>query len=91
MSFIERKGGAHHKATLSWVAWTSERFCKVYEYDPKEFEEWREQWVRSERARQYGLDKAKEPGIARAQRARMMRFRAKVDASRERVLAAGED
>ena len=45
----------------------------------------------SERARQYGLDKAKETGIARAQRARKKWFRAKVDASRERVLAAGEE
>ena len=64
------------------------RFCERYKYSLAEFEGWREQWVRTERARQYGLDKAKEPGLARAHQARERRNRARVAARRERVLAA---
>ncbi|GAB4813248.1 hypothetical protein N2152v2_000294 [Parachlorella kessleri] len=60
-----------------------------YGYSLAEYVGWREQWVGSERARLYGL--AKEPGMARAHRARDKRGRAKVAARREEVLAAGEE
>ncbi|GAB4813253.1 hypothetical protein N2152v2_000299 [Parachlorella kessleri] len=91
VSFMEHKGDTHHKATLTWLAWNDKKFCDKYGYSVTEYEGWREQWVRSERARQYGLDKVKEPGMARAQQARQRRFKAKVAARREEVLAAGED
>ena len=56
------------------------RFCERYKYSLAEFEGWREQWVRTERARQYGLNKAEESGIARAIQARDRRRKAKVAA-----------
>ena len=88
---MEHKGDTHHKATLTWILWSDKRFCEDYGYSLAEFEGWREQWVRSERARQYGLDKAKEPVSVRAQQARDRRLRAKVAARRERMLAASEE
>ena len=54
--------------------------CERYKYSLAEFEGWREQWVRTERARQYGLNKAEESGIARAIQARDRRRKAKVAA-----------
>ena len=89
--FHGAQGDTHHKATLSWVGWSDKRFCEEYGYSLAEFEGWREPWVLSMRARQYGLDKAREPWIARAQQARQRGNRAKVAARRERVLGAGEE
>ncbi|GAB4813232.1 hypothetical protein N2152v2_000278 [Parachlorella kessleri] len=91
LSFMEQKGDVHHKSTLSWVGCSDKQFCAKYQYSAAEFEGWREQWVCSERARQYGLDKAEEPGMARAQQARERRRKAGVAARREKVLAAGEE
>ncbi|GAB4813229.1 hypothetical protein N2152v2_000275 [Parachlorella kessleri] len=90
VSFIENKGDTHHENTLTWVPWGNERFCEVYKYDLDEYEGWREQWMQSKRATQYGLHKAKETGMARALQARKRRFRAKVDARREQLLSDGE-
>ena len=56
-----------------------------------EFEGWGKQWLCSERARQYGLDKATEPPFARAQEARQRRGRAKVAARRQKLLEAREE
>ncbi|GAB4813252.1 hypothetical protein N2152v2_000298 [Parachlorella kessleri] len=91
VSFMEQKGDIYHKATLSWISWSDTRFCERYRYSTEEYEGWREQWVHSERARLYGLDKADVPGMARALQARDRRNRAKVAARREEVLAAGEE
>ncbi|GAB4813249.1 hypothetical protein N2152v2_000295 [Parachlorella kessleri] len=91
VSFMELKGDKHHKDTLTWLVWSDKNFCAKYGYNAAEYGGWREQWVCSERARQYGLDKADEPAFARAQQARQRRLRAKVAARREEVLAADEE
>ena len=88
---MEYKGDTHHMSTLSWLVWRDEVYCTEYGYSLAEFKEWGKQWVRSERARQYGLDKAKEPPFARAQEARQRRCRAKVAARRQKLLEAGDE
>ncbi|GAB4813244.1 hypothetical protein N2152v2_000290 [Parachlorella kessleri] len=91
VSFMEHKGDTHHEATLTWIMRSNKSFCEKFGYSLAEYEGWREQWVRSERARQYGLDKDEEPGIVRAQQARERRRKARVAARREEVLEAGNE
>ena len=91
VSVMEYKGDTHHKSTLTWLVLSDKKFSEKYGYSLAELEEWGKQWVCSERARQYGLDKAKEPGMARAHQARQRRRRAKVAARRQNLLEAGEE
>ena len=88
---MEHKGDTHHMSTLTWVKWSNVKFCTEYGYSVAEFEGWEERWLCSERARQYGLDKATEPGIARAHQARERRRKAKVAARRQKLLEAVEE
>ena len=88
---MEHNRDTQHITTLTWLAWSDEKFCTKYGYSLAEFEGWGKQWVRSERARQYGLDKATEPAFARAHQARQRRGKAKVAARRQKLLEAGDE
>ncbi|GAB4822693.1 hypothetical protein N2152v2_009739 [Parachlorella kessleri] len=90
VSFMEHKGDTHYKANLSWVNFTDEKFCQVYKYSPVEFKAWEAQWLRSERAREYGLDKARVPSVKSFQAARHKGRKAQVTAHRKRLLAGSE-
>ncbi|GAB4822695.1 hypothetical protein N2152v2_009741 [Parachlorella kessleri] len=90
VSFMEHKGDTHYKASLSWVTFSDEKFCRLYKYSPAEFKAWEAQWLRSERAREYGLDKPRVSGMERAQAARQKAHKAMVAASREQRLAGAD-
>jgi hypothetical protein len=82
---MEHKGDTHYNGDLSWIAFSTTRFCKAYGYSPEEFEGWEQEWQQSERAVQYGLDKRPASTMSRAQAARHTRRKAKVAARRQLV------
>ncbi|GAB4822697.1 hypothetical protein N2152v2_009743 [Parachlorella kessleri] len=90
VSFMEHKGDTHYKATLTFIKDADEKFCQRYGYSLAEFEAWEAQWLRSERAREYGLDKAREPSIGKLQAARQKGSKARVAARRKQRLAGAD-
>ncbi|GAB4822696.1 hypothetical protein N2152v2_009742 [Parachlorella kessleri] len=90
VSFMEHKGDAHYKASLSWMVDSDDKFCQRYKYSLVEFRAWEAQWLRSERAREYGLDKARVSGMERALAARQKGSKARVAARRKQRLAGAD-
>ncbi|GAB4822694.1 hypothetical protein N2152v2_009740 [Parachlorella kessleri] len=91
VSFMDYKRDTHYKASLSWVTFSDENFCQHYKYSPAEFKAWEGQWLQSERAREYGLDKAQEPGVRRFQAARHEGRKAQVTARRKQRLTGADN
>ena len=86
VSFSENKGDMRFKTGLSWIMFSNKMFCKRYGYSLEEFEGWREQWLQSERAKEYGLDKPRVRGVDRMSAARQRGSKARVAARRRQVL-----
>ena len=90
VSFSENKGDMRFKTGLSWIMFSNKMFCKRYGYSLEEFEGWREQWLQSERAKEYGLDKPGAAAGAMRQAARQRGRKAKVAAKRQQVLGGAD-
>ena len=86
VSFFEHKGDMSSKTSLPWIADSNEKFCKRHGYSLEEFEGWREQWLQSERVKEYGLDKPREAAGFMRQAARQRGSKARVAARRQQVL-----
>ena len=84
---MERKGDTHFNTTLSWIAGSDDRFCERYGYSLAEFKAWEGQWLQSERAREYGLDKPRMSSMQKAQAARQKERKSQVAARRKQWLA----
>ena len=86
VSFSENKGDMRFKTGLSWIMFSNKMFCKRYGYSLEEFEGWREQWLQSERAKEYGLDKPRAASVDRMMAARQQGRKARVAAKRQQAL-----
>ena len=83
---MEHHGDMRFKAGLSWIIWSDKNLCKRHGYSLEVFEGWREQWLQSERAKEYGLDKPREAAGFMRQAARQRGSKARVAARRQQVL-----
>ena len=89
-SFMENKGDMRVKAGLSWIMFSNKMFCEQYGYSLEVFEGWREQWLQSERAKEYGLDKPRIEGVDRMNAARQRGNKARVAARRKQALGGAD-
>ena len=88
--FMEHTGDMRFKAGLSWIILSDKRFCKQHGCSLEVFNGWKEQWLQSERVKEYGLDKARVTGVDRMMAARQRGSKARVAAIRQQVLGSGD-
>ncbi len=89
-SFLERKGDPRVRTARSWILYSDKLFCQLYRYSLEEYAVWEEEWVKSKRAKEYGLDMPAEPGFKKAHAARDRGRRDRVAARRQQVLGDEE-
>ena len=87
---MEHHGDMRFKAGLSWIIWSDKNLCKRHGYSLEVFEGWREQWLQSERAKEYGLDKPRIEGVDRMNAARQRGNKARVAARRKQALGGAD-